>query len=42
MSQMHETMVQKLDVRHLDMTEVLADIEKNKAEEKEEVFEKAE
>ena len=33
MSQMHESMVQKLDVRHLDMTEELADIEKKSGEE---------
>ena len=29
MSQMHEAMVQKLDIRHVDITEELANIEKN-------------
>ena len=29
MSQMHEAMVQKLEVRHVDITEELANIERN-------------
>ena len=29
MSQMHEAMVQKLEIRHVDITEELANIEKN-------------
>ena len=29
MSQMHEAMVQKIEIRHVDITEELANIEKN-------------
>ena len=41
MSQMHEAMVQKIEVRHVDITEELANIEKNN-EKKEDEDEKKE
>ena len=42
MSQMHEAMVQKLEVRHVDITEELANIERNNEVEVEEDEEKKE
>ena len=33
MSQMHEAMVQKIEARHVDITEELANIEKNNEKE---------
>ena len=41
MSQMHEAMVQKIEARHVDITEELASIEKN-SEKKEDDNEKKE
>ena len=35
MSQMHEAMVQKIEARHVDITEELANIEKNNEKEEE-------